>query len=173
MSSTDITLIVTGGTLDKDYQTTSGELVFSKTHLATLLSEANSTLNIEPQVVLLKDSLEMTDADRKKIEKACIESLNHQIIITHGTDTMVETGLFLQSSPELTLKTIVLTGAMRPYMLGKSDASFNVGSATTACQLLKPGVFITMNGRIFPINNVTKNTSHGVFEFIETLTLSR
>jgi len=159
-----ITLLVTGGTLDKDYQTTTGKLVFSDTHLPKLLKEANSTLPIKTTVLMLKDSLEMQDADRKKILKACIESETDRVVITHGTDTMTDTALFLKNSRQLTDKTVVLTGAMRPFQLNQSDASFNLGAALMASQLASPGIYIAMNGELFEASQVSKNRQQGIFE---------
>jgi len=159
-----IQLFVTGGTIDKQYDAISGELTFPDTHIPALLEEANCTLDIEIAVLMQKDSLQMTDSDRNKIDQACSVCSAQQIVITHGTDTMVETALQLQSNPKLTDKTIVLTGAMRPYKLGDSDAAFNIGSALQAVQLAAPGVWVTMNGKLFPANQVIKNTTLGQFE---------
>ncbi len=162
-----IQLLITGGTLDKDYQATTGELVFTDTHIHELLTEANSTLNLIPKTLMLKDSLEMTESDRETIAQACIQSPQKQIVITHGTDTMTETALYLSKVTELRNKTIVLTGAMRPYKLGRSDASFNIASALMSVQLAKNGVYITMNGRLFNANNVIKNRLLGQFELLK------
>ena len=164
MKKTDIQLLITGGTLDKDYNTTSGELVFTETHMNQLLNEANTSLKIDSKVLMLKDSLEMTLSDRETIYQACLNTSSPQIIITHGTDTMSDTALYLQSKTGITDKTIILTGAMRPFKLGNSDASFNIGSALMAVQLVSPGIYITMNGRIFAANNVQKNRTIGQFE---------
>lgn len=164
LSSSPITLLVTGGTLDKDYQTTTGELVFSETHLPQLLKEANSSLPIRTNVLMLKDSLEMLDSDREQILRACIDSGTDRVVITHGTDTMTDTALFLKNSRQVTGKTVVLTGAMRPFKLNQSDASFNLGSALMACQLAAPGIYIAMNGELFEASQVTKNRQEGIFE---------
>lgn len=164
MKETDIQLLITGGTLDKDYNTASGELVFTDTHMNQLLNEANTSLTIHSNVLMLKDSLDMTLADRETIYQACLNASSTKIIITHGTDTMSDTALYLQSKVEMTDKTIILTGAMRPFKLGNSDASFNVASALMAVQLVSPGVYITMNGQIFAANNVQKNRAIGQFE---------
>ena len=164
MNKTDIQLLITGGTLDKDYDTISGELVFTETHINQLLNEANTSLTIESRVLMLKDSLEMTSLDREKIYQACLKSSSQQIIITHGTDTMSETALYIQSKTGLADKAIILTGAMRPFKLGNSDASFNVASALMAVQLVSPGIYITMNGQIFAANGVQKNRTLGQFE---------
>jgi len=159
-----IHLLITGGTLDKQYQASTGELFFPGTHLPILLKEANSTLAIECTVLMQKDSLNMTDEDRAQICQACIDSPQKAIVITHGTDTMVDTALVLQQQADLTSKTVILTGAMRPFMLGNSDASFNLGAALMAAQLADPGVYIVMNGQIFNADNVQKNRQLGQFK---------
>jgi len=158
-----IQLFITGGTLDKQYQETTGELIFPNTHLPIMLQEANSTLAIETVVLMQKDSLDITDADREKICQACIDTPQQTIVITHGTDTMVNTALALSKHQALKHKTIVLTGAMRPFMLGHSDASFNLGSALMAVQLAQPGVYIAMNGQLFCAHKVQKNRQLGLF----------
>ncbi len=158
-----IQLLVTGGTLDKQYQETSGELVFPETHLPRMLQEANTTLAIETVVLMQKDSLEITPEERGVIRKACCDSVSNHIVITHGTDTMVETALVLAQDTALQHKTIVLTGAMRPFMLGQSDASFNLGTALMAVQLAQPGVYIAMNGQLFLAAQVQKNRQLGLF----------
>ncbi|HIE40339.1 MAG TPA: asparaginase [Thiomicrorhabdus sp.] len=162
-SSPIIQLFVTGGTLDKQYQTTTGKLMFPATHLPIMLQEANATLTIETTVLMQKDSLELTDDDREQICQACLDTPQQNIVITHGTDTMVNTALALNQHPNLKHKTIVLTGAMRPFMLGHSDANFNLGSALMAVQLASPGVYIAMNGRLFSANQVQKNRQLGLF----------
>ncbi|NPA72841.1 MAG: asparaginase [Gammaproteobacteria bacterium] len=162
-SNATLLLLITGGTLDKEYQATTGMLVFPETHLPKLLNEANSTLPIQQTVLMQKDSLEMTAEDRHDIFQACLSSQQDAIVITHGTDTMVKTATFLQQQPGLADKRIVLTGAMRPYMLGHSDAGFNLGSAFMAAQLAKPGTYIAMNGQLFEAGNVQKNRVLGQF----------
>lgn len=159
-----IHLLITGGTLDKQYQATTGELFFPYTHLPLILQEANSTLAIESTVLMQKDSLEMTKEDRALICQTCIDSPQQSIVITHGTDTMVETALTLLKRTDLKGKTVILTGAMRPFMLGNSDASFNLGAALMAAQLANPGVYIAMNGQIFNANNVQKDRQLGQFK---------
>jgi len=106
----------------------------------------------------------MTHADRAEIEQACDQSRHNHIVITHGTDTLVKTAQQLQQNPKLAHKTIVLTGAMRPFKLGNSDALFNLGSAFVAVQLKQQGVYITMNGQCFEADKVTKNLQLGQFE---------
>lgn len=159
-----IALLITGGTLDKNYQTTTGELVFEKTHLPEMLQQANCYLSLYSQVLMLKDSLEMTDDDRTLILNTCLHTPSQHIVITHGTDTMTDTAFTLLSEPKLQNKVIILTGAMRPFKLGVSDALFNLGSALTTVQLSQPGVYIAMNGMVFNAESVTKNKTLGVFE---------
>ncbi|MBD3754564.1 MAG: asparaginase [Gammaproteobacteria bacterium] len=160
----EIQLFITGGTLDKDYDAVSGELVFPPSHLDSLLAQARCTLPIELDVLMQKDSLHMDDADRAVINQACQDSRHSHIVITHGTDTMVQSAQVLLNNPNLKDKTIVFTGAMRPFKLGESDASFNVGTALMAVQLAKPGVYLCMNGRLFAADQVQKNRVAGLFE---------
>ena len=111
-----------------------------------------------------KDSLEMTDADRDVIVRNCQQCADSCIVITHGTDTMVETAAALARA--VPGKTIVLTGAMIPYAFGSSDGLFNLGSALSLVQVLSPGIYIAMNGRHFEWNKVRKNRETGVFEAV-------
>ncbi|WP_127470914.1 asparaginase domain-containing protein [Thiomicrorhabdus aquaedulcis] len=159
-------LFITGGTLDKEYDALSGELIFSSTVVPDLLKEANCTLASDVQVLMQKDSLHMTDEDRAIICQACLNASAQHIVITHGTDTMVQTALALLTAfaADDLQKTIVLTGAMRPFQLGRSDASFNLGSALMAAQTAPFGVYIVMNGRLFNAQSVQKNRALGVFE---------
>lgn len=167
-----IQILVTGGTLDKDYNPLSGELEFQHTHLSDMLSQANLSpqLDIELTVLMLKDSLEMTATDRETIFDALKASQAKKIVISHGTDTMTVSAEFLQkqfeldNSSQLLGKTIVFTGAMRPFKLGASDALFNLGYALSAAQLLPAGIFIAMNGQIHPAGKVLKNLEKGLFE---------
>lgn len=154
---------MTGGTLDKRYNELNGELFFTHTHIPEMLQQARCSLPVVTEQLLLKDSLEMTDADREKIRQACSNAPEDKIIITHGTDTMVETARHL--APSLAQhKTVVLFGAMIPYSIGGSDALFNFGSAMVAVQTLPPGVYITMNGRVFEWDNVRKLREEGRFD---------
>lgn len=159
-----ILLIVTGGTLDKDYQETTGELIFSQTHLDEMLSQARVTCSVQIQTLMLKDSLEMTEQDRDIILNACQNTKHQKIVITHGTDTMALTGQHLKKNLQPLDKTVVLTGAMRPFKLGHSDSLFNLGSALMAVNLSKSGVYITMNGQLFDADQVFKNKELGIFE---------
>lgn len=160
-----IRIVITGGTIDKEYNPLNGELIFTKSHLPEILKQANNTLKIKMQTIFLKDSLEITPVDRKKIILACEAAKEKLIVITHGTDTMTDTALALAKASKN--KVIVLTGAMIPYSFNNSDALFNLGCAITAVQCLEPGVYITMNGQIFSANNVKKNTDLGQFHAIK------
>ncbi len=162
----NITLIITGGTLDKDYNQLTGNLVFTQSHLQEMLLQANCQLDINLQNLMLKDSLDITDADRALITNACIKANTDKIIITHGTDSMVKTATLLNKTSNLGHKTIILTGAMRPFKLGNSDALFNLGLAVSALQFIQQGVYIAINGKIFTANNVVKDTKKGIFTTI-------
>ena len=155
-------IIITGGTFDKEYNPLDGELSFNKTHVPTMLKLGRSRLHVTIKTVMMKDSLSMTPEDRNKILWECEQAKEDKILITHGTDTMAETARLLGQS--ITNKTIVLTGAMVPYAFGSSDGLFNLGSALAFLQTLPPGVYISMNGRYFPWDNVRKNKEIGLFE---------
>ena len=157
-----VRLFVTGGTFDKEYDEIHGTLDFADTHLPEMLAMARSRVDVRIQTLMMVDSLEMTDADRTLIANHCRAASEPCIVITHGTDTIVDTARVL--AEQVTGKTVVLTGAMIPIAFGSSDGLFNLGGAITAVQVLPPGVHITMNGRIFPWDNVRKNRETGVFE---------
>ncbi len=158
-----IGLIITGGTLDKDYDPITGALTFPGTCVPAMLEQARSTLTVDTHVLMQKDSLDMTDTDRHAIAEACANHPAQRLVITHGTDTMVDTAITLAQDARLQAKTILLTGAMRPFRLGKSDALFNLGAALMAVQLAERGVWIAMNGRLLPATTATKDRSRGVF----------
>jgi L-asparaginase len=157
-----IALFATGGTFDKEYNELNGNLYFKKTHLAEMLELGRSRVSVRIQVLMMKDSLDMTTADRQAIATACQQAKEKRIVITHGTDTMEKTACFLGKT--VTGKTVVLTGAMVPYKFGSSDGLFNLGSALALVQVLPPGVYVAMNGRYFMWNSVTKNRDIGAFE---------
>jgi L-asparaginase len=159
-----IRILITGGTLDKEYDPLTGELTFPKSHLSNMLNQVRCKVKFVLEEVMLKDSLQMTSEDREEILKKCIDCLENKIIVTHGTDTMVETTRILGKN--VRGKTIVLVGAMIPYAFGASDALFNLGCAFSAVQALPQGVYITMNGEIFTWDNVRKNKESGEFEEI-------
>lgn len=155
-------LIAAGGTLDKHYDAIKGELGFADSHLPGMLSLARVTLPYVVKVLPLLDSLDMQEEDRQRVLATCRQAAETAIVITHGTDTMANTAAVLG---EATLnKTIVLTGAMIPYEINGSDAMFNLGFACAAAQTLPAGVYVAMNGKVFPWDKVRKNRAEGQFE---------
>ncbi|ALU91385.1 asparaginase protein [Herbaspirillum rubrisubalbicans M1] len=155
-------IIATGGTFDKHYDEIAGQLGFDQSHLPDVIARARITTEVCLETLRLLDSLEMQDADRQRVLQACQASPQQAIVIVHGTDTMQQTAQVL--GPALSDKTVVLTGAMIPYEIANSDALFNFGFACGVAQVLPPGVYVAMNGRIFAWNKVAKNRSAGVFE---------
>ena len=160
-----IRFFVTGGTLDKEYNVLNVELFFKETHLPEMLNLGRSRVPAEVTTLLMIDSLQMTDDHRQLVARACREAPEDRIIVTHGTDTMVETARVLAA--QVPGKTVVLTGAMVPWKFGSSDGLFNLGSALAFAQVLPPGVYVSMNGRWFPWDNVRKNRAKGEFETLE------
>ena len=159
-----ICVMVTGGTFDKEYDELRGTLDFRHTHVAEMLRRGRCHLDVQIDELMLIDSLDMSDVQRTAIVDACIASVHTQIVITHGTDTIVETARALAS--RVHQQTVILTGAMVPYAFGSSDGLFNLGSALSFVQLLPPGVYVAMNGRWFAWDNVRKNREIGVFELL-------
>ena len=159
-----IRILVTGGTFDKEYNETTGQLFFKDTHINEMLRLGRSKVEVTIRTVMMIDSLEITDADRALIVQNCAQAHEDRIVITHGTDTMTETAAAVAGA--VSEKTIVLTGAMIPYAFGSSDGLFNLGSALSFVQVLPPGVYIAMNGKCFPWNRVRKNRERGEFEEI-------
>ena len=159
-----IRVFVTGGTFDKEYNELNGSLFFKDTHLPEMLRLGRSRIDLIVDTLMMIDSLEMTGADRASIVERCRQAAEERILITHGTDTMVETAAALAAAPHRGGKTIVLTGAMIPYAFGSSDGLFNLGSALSFVQVLPPGVYLAMNGRCFDWDQVRKNRDTGVFE---------
>jgi L-asparaginase len=158
-----LAILVTGGTFDKQYDELTGRLFFRDTHVGEMLHLGRSRLDIGIETVMMVDSLDLTDEDRAKIVERCRARDEPSIVITHGTDTMVETARAIALA-QLDDKTIVLTGAMVPYAFGSSDGLFNLGSALSFAQVLPPGVYIAMNGQHFAWDEVQKNREEGVFE---------
>lgn len=156
-----IRIFVTGGTFDKTYDEIRGRLTFADTHLPEMLRLGRSRVEVTLRTLMMIDSLDMTDADRDLIVRNCEQCEESRVVITHGTDTMVETAAALS---QIEGKTIVLTGAMIPYAFGSSDGLFNLGSALSFVQTLPPGVYIAMNGQHFAWNRVRKNRETGNFE---------
>jgi L-asparaginase len=159
-----IQVFVTGGTFDKNYNYLTGELFFRDTHVKEMFERGRSEVEIDVKTLMMVDSLEMGEAHRSIILFNCQKAASSHILITHGTDTMVETARVLAEA-EMEGKTIVLTGAMIPYAFGtSSDGFFNLGSAMAFVQMLPPGVYVVMNGRYFNWNRVRKNRQTGTFE---------
>jgi len=160
-----VRIFVTGGTFDKQYNELTGALTFKDTHLPEMLRLGRCRLDVSITTVMMIDSLDMNAADRSAIVDRCRQAAESRILVTHGTDTMVETARALADGcPAEAGKTIVLTGAMIPYAFGSSDGLFNLGSALSFVQVLPPGVYIAMNGRCFTWDRVRKNRETGVFE---------
>ena len=157
-----ITIFVTGGTFDKEYNEITGELFFKDTHIREILELGRAQLDVKIKKLMLVDSLNMTNKDRGVVLENCVRAKDKKIVITHGTDTMTETAKFI--AREKLKKTIVLTGAMIPYKFGSSDGLFNLGSAFAFAQTLPAGVFVAMNGRFFDWDKVVKNKNSGKFE---------
>ena len=157
-----IRIVVTGGTFDKTYDEIQGRLSFGATHLPEMLRLGRSRVETTIETLMMIDSLDMTDSDRARIVETSVRCPETRIVITHGTDTMVETARAVAQG--VTGKTIVLTGAMVPYAFGSSDGLFNLGSALSFAEVLPPGVYIAMNGQHFVWDRVRKNRDAGVFE---------
>ncbi|SOB77675.1 L-asparaginase [Marinobacter sp. LV10R510-11A] len=156
-----VRIFTTGGTIDKVYFDANSEFEIGESLVPELLAESNIYKGYRLQGLLRKDSLEMTDEDRALVLEAVTGSGSDRILITHGTDTMAETASVLS---DLRHKTIVLTGAMQPARMRRSDAVFNIGFAWAAVQLLPPGVYIAMNGEVFEAGAVRKNLKAQRFE---------
>jgi L-asparaginase len=160
-----IRVLVTGGTFDKEYNELNGQLFFRNTHVPEMLRSGRCHVDVFVQRLMMIDSLEMTAHERAQIVDECRAADESQIVITHGTDTMVETAKVLaEAFPHDGPKTIVLTGAMVPYAFDSSDGLFNLGSAISFVQVLPAGVYVAMNGRWFRWDCVKKNRETGVFE---------
>ncbi len=166
-STPSLVFLTCGGTIEKIYQPNTGQLTFDQSHISEWVKQFRIAQPIAVEVVMLIDSLEMTDSHRETLAAAVAESPGHQIVILHGTDTMVESAkrVMVQCRDD---QTIVFTGAMVPASQQKSDAFFNIGLATGAAQTLPPGVYIAMSGQIFPADAVQKNKSLGQFESTES-----
>ncbi|BCR03630.1 asparaginase [Desulfuromonas versatilis] len=158
-----IRIITTGGTIDKIYFDQKSEYQVGEPQIAQVLRESNVSFDFEVTALLRKDSLELDDADRQRVREAVAATQERLIVVTHGTDTMVETARVLKGVPG---KVVVLTGAMQPAIFRQTDAVFNISAAVTAVQLLPEGVYIAMNGRIFDPEKIRKNRQRHCFEEI-------
>ena len=160
-----IRVFITGGTFDKTYDEISGRLSFADTHIHEMLQLGRCRLELAVRTLMMVDSLELNDADRRLILENCRSAEEPQIVITHGTDTMADTARYL--GERVRDQTVVLTGAMVPYTFGSSDGLFNLGTALAFVQTLGEGVYVAMNGRCFPWDAVRKDKKRGIFESVE------
>ena len=159
-----IAIFTTGGTIDKVYFDAKGAFAVGTPMVESLLAQARVEAQVSITPLLRKDSLELTREDRNVVVEAVRACSEPQVIITHGTDTMVETGLALAAVPG---KTIVLTGALQPGRFADSDAPFNLGMAVAAVQLLPPGVYIAVNGLVRLAAGLRKNRDENRFEAVD------
>lgn len=160
----DVRIIVTGGTIDKVHDVKSEGLAFApdgSTHVPEMLRIGRCHFPVV-QLLMLKDSLYFEDADREAIANAVQSAPEPSVVVTHGTGTMGITARFLEN--RIRDKTVVLTGAMRPFSLYASDGEFNLGGAVVASQLLSPGIWGAMNGRVFAAKDLNKNVEQGRFD---------
>jgi L-asparaginase len=154
-----------GGTIDKIYFDAKSEYEVGEPQIEMIFRDANVGFSYSIESVLRKDSLEMTDDDRQLIRGKVLACQSRHVLITHGTDTMPETARCLQGLAD---KVIVLTGSMTPARFQRSDAEFNIGCAVGALFSCAAGVYIAMNGCVFPGNRVRKNRLAGRFELMAT-----
>jgi L-asparaginase len=160
-----VLVLTTGGTIDKQYFDATSEFQISDSFVPRLLSLARVTHKFECHELLHKDSLDLTDADRALIVDHVRTCGFTRIVITHGTDTMTQTA---QALLEIKDKTIVLTGALAPARFNETDAPFNLGMAFAAAQVAPAGVYIAMNGTVFPGNRVVKDRAQQRFVYDST-----
>ena len=156
-----IKILSTGGTFDKIYYDAKSDFHIGEPMARPILEEANVTFDFEVESILKKDSLDLDDADRETIRLKVQQDPCDRIVITHGTDTMIKTAMCLL---DIDNKVIVITGAMQPARMRFSDSAYNIGVATTAVQLLDPGVYLAMNGQILDPRSTDKNVEKSRFE---------
>ncbi len=160
-----IRILITGGTLDKEYDEITGKLTLKDTHVREMLRLGRSKLDIRITKVMMIDSTNISISDKKIILNYCKKSKEDKIVIIHGTDEMANTAKFL--GKYIKNKTIILTGAMIPYAFGNSDGLFNIGNALAFVQTLPHGVYISMHGKYFNCHNTQKNKRTGEFEVVK------
>lgn len=156
-------ILTTGGTIDKVYFDKKSNYEVGDPFVEELLHKMNVNISFKVKSLMRIDSLDMTDIHREEILNYIINSNANNFLITHGTDSIVETAIFLKTFSD---KTIVLTGSLKPAIFIDNDAIFNVGSALTSAQILKKGVYIVINGQVFNPDNVRKNLEKNIFETI-------
>ena len=154
-------VVTTGGTIDKIYFDDKSDFQVGDPQIGRILQELGVAFRFEVIPVLRKDSLHLDDADRERIRATIAAQPGRHVLVTHGTDSMVETARVLATIPG---KVIVLTGALNPARFRGSDAEFNIGTAVGAVQSLPDGVYIAMNGRIWDPSRVRKNVAANRFE---------
>ena len=156
-----ILFIQTGGTIDKDYPKKTGGYAFEieKPAFARILRKVNFA-DFSTESACRKDSQDITDEDRNNLLKICQNAVENKIIITHGTDTIIETANFLKAVKN---KTIVLTGAFLPERFQESDAEFNIGFAMGICSAISSGVYIAIGGKVFPADRCVRDSETGIF----------
>ena len=156
-------ILTTGGTIDKVYFDKKSNYEVGDPFVEELLHKMNVNISFKVKSLMRIDSLDMTDIHREEILNYAKNSNANNFLITHGTDSIVETAIYLKKISD---KTIVLTGSLKPAIFIDNDAIFNVGSALTSAQILKKGVYIVINGQVFNPNNVRKNLDKNIFETI-------
>jgi L-asparaginase len=156
-------ILTTGGTIDKVYFDKKSNYEVGDPFVEELLRKMNVNISFKVKSLMKIDSLDMTDIDREEILNYIKNSNANNFLITHGTDSIVETAIYLKKISD---KTIVLTGSLKPAIFIDNDAIFNVGSALTSAQILKKGVYIVINGQVFNPDNVRKNLEKNIFETI-------
>lgn len=158
-----IRFVTTGGTIDKIYFDELSQFEVGDSPINTILSEGLVNFDYDVVSMFRKDSLELTDEDRQQLRRFIATDDASHYVITHGTDTMVESAQVLTAVPD---KRIVLTGALSPARFKTTDAVFNIAMAVAAVQLVEPGVYIAMSGQVFSATNVRKNRDENRFEVI-------
>ena len=159
----NIKVLTCGGTFEKVYKPISGELGFQDSCLPNIIKRSRITLKVDFEELFFKDSLDMDNEDRLMIATRIKTEPIKNIVVVHGTDTMVQTAQTIKEHASQD-KVVVITGAMLPFSIKESDAMFNFGGAFIAAQTLNPGIWISMNGHIFKSDDVEKNTRKGIFE---------
>jgi L-asparaginase len=159
-----IRFLTTGGTIDKVYFDALSQFEVGDSPIKQVLTDGLVDIEYDIVPLLQKDSLEMTDADRQHLHEFVAGDDAERYVITHGTDTMPETAEVLA---DISAKTIILTGALTPARFRSTDAVFNIGMAVAAAQVCAPGVYIAMNGQVFPAGEVRKNRAENRFELLQ------
>ena len=157
----ELLIVTTGGTIDKVYFDDKSDFQVGEPQIGRILEELGVAFRFSVIGLLRKDSLHLDAADRELLRDAIAAQPARHVLVTHGTDTMVETARVLAAIAD---NTIVLTGALNPARFRGSDAEFNVGTAVGAVQSLPPGVYIAMNGRVWDPSRVRKNVAANRFE---------